>query len=827
MMRHRFTISARALTLGATLVAVLAGCPAPDLESVVTPHSLPAYANPFTDADPQWAPQPSREKPLEVVVTPDGRKAYVSLQGTPDDPGWHVVVIDTASGEVRGRVGVGASPTGLAMHPDGEVLVVFNRFSNFVSVIDTTTDTLVHQPEIDFYAIEGAFALGGERLFITNRWRDAVAVWDVTREGAGLAITARHEPGIPVGTNPRDIAVSPDGGTVAVAALTGLMVTLIDAESLAVRETLDLGAPPNGLAFARGYLLVATLSASTHHLPLAGPDTDGDGHAGDGTPNVNFQDLQNELAIFDAGSGAALWRYTSDSICCHDYRDVDPADAARAGELLPPHSMWIVGGALPEQVVAHDDGANVTVYVSYSASNEVQPFALDPQSGALSPGPVWPTTDHNPHGLAVAGDELLVAHRLGETLGRYDRFTGESLGQLEVGDLSGGAFPATDAELGELINFVTAPFTVDGDTSCAHCHREDGNIDKFFSMPLTRYPGVGNRMTMAYRGAADSRPWFFESAMDEANFMPVINELARIENFCCTDYTLWTEGSPSGCSADPPPECAEAPNPSSDDGFNASRLAAREPFMHPRPTPFASRDGFYLDAAEHLLGRTKSFGDGLFFEDPISEDKFPISLNFDGITRALGLFLLTEPRLLPNPYDRERLSVKRGQALFETLETGCATCHPAPAFSVSDDINPAGVPIVMGPVVTPHRDADGTNLDLLAGGFIDTFPESSADTCEDVCSVEVCEADASACDDVRNIKLGVPPLRGIWDRARGMLHDGRARSLTEVLCTPGHPALAPGETGYNERDGVPDTHGGTSHLSAEDISDLVDYLLSL
>ena len=81
-------------------------------------------------------------------------------------------------------------------------------------------------------------------------------------------------------------------------------------------------------------------------------------------------------------------------------------------------------------------------------------------------------------------------------------------------------------------------------------------------MPLTQYPGVGLRMTMAYRGAADTRPWFFESSMDDGNFKPVMNELARIENFCCTDYTLWPNGAPADCEANPPPECA-GPNPSS------------------------------------------------------------------------------------------------------------------------------------------------------------------------------------------------------------------------------------------------------------------------
>ena len=48
-----------------------------------------------------------------------------------------------------------------------------------------------------------------------------------------------------------------------------------------------------------------------------------------------------------------------------------------------------------------------------------------------------------------------------------------------------------------------------------------------------------------------------------------------------------------------------------------------------------------------------------------------------------------------------------------------------------------------------------------------------------------------------------------------------------MLATPGHPALGPGEVGFNERDGIPDTHGGTSHLSASELEDLATYLRTL
>ncbi|MCP4872044.1 MAG: YncE family protein [Proteobacteria bacterium] len=795
------------LLAGALAATLLVGCPS------WTPQDLEPYPNPFGEGDAGWAPQPDRENPLEAVASIDGARAWVSLQGSPDVPGRFVAEVDLETGELVRKIEVGSGATGLALHPGGRHLVVFNRFSNYASVIDTTTGRTSRPIPADYYGIEGVFTPDGSELWVTNRWRDAVQVWTVTTAGARLEVSERLEPGIPVGTNPRDIAISADGATVAVAALTEGSVSLLDVATRQERARVDLGAPANGLAFVGDWLVVATTSRSTHHQALAGPDTDGDGVPGDGTPNINFQDLQNELAVIDVAAGVEAARYTSDTICCKDYRDVDPDDGERLGDMLPPEETWIVGGALPEQVLA--DGTSV--WVSYSGSNQVQRFEVDPDDGTLTARLVHEAAGHSPHGLAVTDDRLLVVHRLGETLGVRSSSTGELQAVVEVGDLSGGPFPATDAEIGELFNFVTSSFTVDGDQTCHHCHREGGNLNKAFSMPLSQAVGVGLRQTMDYRGAADTRPWFFEAAMDESNFVPVMNEFARIENFCCSDYTLFPSGAPTGCSANPPPECTSEPNPYSVDGSAPTRDHGAE-HASDRPTAHASRDGFYTAQMETLIGRSESFGDGLYFEDPISDERLPIPLDFDGITRALGLFLLQDTHLLPNPWDPDREAAQRGRALFEGHDTACAACHPAPTFSTA---------ALMGPVVTPFRADDGTNLDLLAGGFLDLFPRAEMDRCEDVCDPDACAADASVCDDLLHVQMGVTSLRGIWDRADSFLHHGRARGLTEVLATPGHPALGPGEVGFNERDGIPDTHGGTSHLSASELEDLATYLRTL
>ncbi|MCC6623913.1 MAG: hypothetical protein IT385_21825 [Deltaproteobacteria bacterium] len=801
------------------LLALVGACADdPGFEDVAR-RALAPGPNPFDARHPQWSPQPHRDKPRNVLVDRAGR-VWVALPGTVDLPSDAVARLDPEGGAIV-RARVGSSPQGMALSPDGALLVVASRFADHLTVIGTEDARVLHHPGVDFYTVDVAFTPDGAELWLANRWRDAVSALSVVPEASGLRVLARDAPWIPVGANPHQLRISPDGATVAVASMTGLSVSLVDRATRSERARIDLGAPANGIAFVADLLIVATLSASTHHLPTAGPDTNGDGVPGDGTPNVNFQDLQNELVVIRASTGEVVRRYTSDTMCCRDFRDVDPADLPRLGALLPSRDTWIVGGALPEQVEA--DGAG-GVWVTYSGSNELQRFALDPMSGALVPGPVWPAGGHNPFGVAARGGRLFVSHQLGETLGVLDAQTGAVLELVPVGDLSGGPFPATDVELGELVNNVTAPLTVDGDQACASCHRDAGNLDKALSMPLTEYPGVGLRMTMAYRGAFDTRPWFFESAMDESNFKPVLNEFARIENFCCSDVTLFPDGVPTDCVQRPPALCTSAPNPGSRDGFEAER--APDLVMHPRPTAALTRDAFYLERIEALTGRARSFGDGVFFQDPVTLERQPIRLDFDGLTRALGLFLMAEPRLLPNPNDPTTLAARRGRALFERPDVGCASCHPAPTFAVSTTNNPFDLPPRMGPVVTPVRDADGRNLDLLTESFLGIFPRAEMDLCVDVCGA-ACAEDASICDAERNVYFGVPSLRGIWDRAPRLLHDGRARGLREVLATPGHPALRPGETGFNERDGTIDTHGGTSHLSADDLEYLITYLETL
>lgn len=735
-------------------------CRDPNLQDeVLAPDLVPVPAG-LGPGDPYFAPQPHRDHPYAIALSLSGDKLYVALRGNEAQPGREVAVLDARSLTPLGRIEVGLSPNHLALHPNGRHLVVCNRFSGFLSVIDTQSDQVVQQIPTPYYATELLFDDLGTRAWISNRWLDLVLSYDVevaddrlqlslrTPPDARLRDRLRGVPGIPVGTNPRALAYDPASARLFVANLVDLEVSVIDTRE--DREVdrdgdpgtttkgaprgvtrLSIGAPVNDLLVRSGWLYVATVGAGTGHPADQGPDTNGDGLPGDGTANLHFHDLQNELATYDALTLAPGPRYTSDSIV----GILDDAPEGIPG--LPEPELRIVRGALPEQLAEGPEH----LYVVTAGSAEVSRYRFL-EAGRLAFERV-DTVGLFPYGAAVdpARGEVFVANRLTEDITRVD-VSGNSTHQV-VGDVKGGAFPATDAELGEVMLNSTALYTVDGDATCEHCHREGGGQRRVASAPHGRSPFT-MRSTPTMKYLQQQRPLMFENFLDETNFSPMMNEFGRAENF--------------------------------------------GPGM-PR-SDYPDRDTFYLAISERYLGRSRSFGDALP-EAPIT---------FEQAARLLGLALIHESRALPNPNPKDTFAVARGKMMFESAATGCANCHPAPEFTLSRSFNPAGLPLGMR--MFSGASFDGQDIDALSEGAKRRF---------------------GAEDHV----FGVPTLRGLWDRPEHFYHDGRASSLVEALATPDHPALAPDEEGLNVRDGVFDIHGGTSHLDAAELADLIEYLRAI
>jgi hypothetical protein len=199
---------------------------------------------------------------------------------------------------------------------------------------------------------------------------------------------------------------------------------------------------------------------------------------------------------------------------------------------------------------------------------------------------------------------------------------------------------------------------------------------------------------------------------------------------------------------------------------------------------------------------------------------------FRDLQRFIGIYQGGEPRLLPNPVDPDDSMVSHGRFLFESPKVGGAGCHPAPTFSDKTHVynQNKSFPPLVSPVQRDniHTLISADRVDFLNGHVRNWDPDDKG-------RIEQQEGFFVA-----------PSLRGIWSRPEKFLHHGHAVSLREVVCTPGHSALRNftqprrdtlrrdnRETGLNERDGLPDTHGATSHLSVWDIECLIAFIKSI
>jgi YVTN family beta-propeller protein len=84
------------------------------------------------------ATPPENIKPMKVILSHDGKTAYVST-----GRGKQIFTVDTATDKVTGSFEVGQRPWGIALSPDGKLLYTANGPSNDVSVVDLASKAVI------------------------------------------------------------------------------------------------------------------------------------------------------------------------------------------------------------------------------------------------------------------------------------------------------------------------------------------------------------------------------------------------------------------------------------------------------------------------------------------------------------------------------------------------------------------------------------------------------------------------------------------------------------------------------------------------------------
>ena len=173
--------------------------------------------------------------PHEVDVSPDGRMALTSEYGPNDEPGRHVILMDvaTASAVARIDLGPGSRPHTALFLPDGRHAVATMQDTDQLALVDLEAQTVVR-----------TYATGGREGHMVRLSPDGSRAYVSSRLGDGtLSVIFLNEDRAPVvietGPGAEGIDVSADGSEVWVANRQVETISVIDAESLEIVETLD------------------------------------------------------------------------------------------------------------------------------------------------------------------------------------------------------------------------------------------------------------------------------------------------------------------------------------------------------------------------------------------------------------------------------------------------------------------------------------------------------------------------------------------------------------------------------------------------------------
>lgn len=555
----------------------------------------------------------------------------------------------------------------------------------------------------------------------------------------------------------------------------------------------------------------------------------------DGTWNFKMRDIQNDVVVFNlseiifpsAGDAEPLtYAVMANKYESHDSWVRYTSDTAEAttGDIkgdIPPE-LQRVPGSMPESIAIDGDRVFITMSGSFHLVEwQIHPEAEDP-SERLTTVKSW-ETGYRPLGVVAgrngpAKDKLFVMNQLGETISVIDRRK-DRISTIAVGNVSPPA-PYTDAERGGMIAHTTV-FSSDGDTSCLHCHYRDGGDGR----------GWG-----AAEVIGQNREGHFTSGGTLG--IPQMKNLFAIQPYYFEGTHLLSEG-----------QGADITEPMSSIDFDRPIWAGD--FSHiESEVPLVERKLMHEELKERV--EVRKLGDEWYdleerragFIKQQSERYFGKDYNLRDLFGFMGAWLGNETRLLPNPFDKQSPSFKRGKKLFNSANVMCGVCHTAPEFTNKTrelaDNDRRALPIL---TTNTRRDASYTLVSVNRVEMVNGDP-LNLDRDGDEGRVEAPEGTFTTMH-----------LRGLFDRPPVFLHHARARSLREVLLTPNHPAarkyrfpvymgdeeVRPGrlEVGFNEttarkpsgeldkQNQVFDTHGGTSHLTPRQIDDLENFVMGI
>jgi YVTN family beta-propeller protein len=194
-----------------------------------------------------------------VAVAPDARRAYVANIGSGSVTAAPLAGATAAA--VR-TIPTGAGTEAIAVRPDGREVWVAARAEGTLARLDAGSLQPLSRVDLPGVPIRIAFSPDGATAFVTCAGSAEVVAFDGAtgrelrrrRLETALAPTASSRPFAdlaPGSALPVGLAIAPDGRSVFVAATMADRVVQLDASTLEVLRTIDVGGEPDGLALTR------------------------------------------------------------------------------------------------------------------------------------------------------------------------------------------------------------------------------------------------------------------------------------------------------------------------------------------------------------------------------------------------------------------------------------------------------------------------------------------------------------------------------------------------------------------------------------------------
>jgi YVTN family beta-propeller protein len=600
------------------------------------------------------------------------------------------------------------SSSAIAVISDGTLVLAVNPDSNSLSIIDTATNSCLAEIPVGVDPRTVALSPGDDVAYVTNQGSDTLSVVDIAARAVVTDVV--------LGDRPVGVAVSPDGAYIAVSELGVDTVRFIDAVDLSTLSIMPVADRPYGLAFApQGRHVFVT------HL-LSG-----------GVTVLTFPSYTTYLPVIRAPASTSSPVFTLGSHSSpSSNQDQTPDATIPTWPHIAPAPAVVINAAgtrayLPQTMA---NGLGLNTQFDNSVFPKVSVLNLKTWTHQSSEHISLPETDQPvgiPWDVALTQDdtELWVVNAASNDVSVIDISTASQPGRvanIPVSDNPRGIVISADGNTAYVNNTLAGTVSVI-DTQAYTVTA----VITVTDIPLPPILLNGKRLyhssarsdlaqaswiscnTCHIEGEHDGRTWMLQFTGEvPIGATPVITRntttlLGMIETYPLRWSAEWDESADSEFSI-----------------------------------------------------RFEQFGTGLITGDmhpTLGDPNQGRSFDLDCLAAFIDSLQVPEREHTLTPAEQ------RGKALFESPQTDCLTCHPPPLY---------------------------TDLQVHDVGTADAYGEWFGPM------------------------IDTPSLRFLYDSAP-YLHDGNATTLYDVL-TVNNPA---------------DEHGFTTHLTEQELSDLIAFLLVL